>query len=407
MNILDKITAKLDLLYLKEEDFKLKFRKKIGGAAFDKFYKEHLLKWKISDYKQLNKKKQEEFWTEFRDDWDKHPDAIDLDEAEAKSGDQEAYQKFFQAKLKKYGVKSPSELDDDKKKKFFDEVEKGWKAKDESTIYEAKEKLYPMWSMYQNHIVDWKDFYKGAKDTGGYNKDFEKKYGKILMFPHIEDALKRTKTYDQFIKFIKQFENVDEAEQKSGDQEAYQKFFQAKLKKYKVKSPSELSDEDKKKFFDEVEKGWKGKDESTKIDEISIPDRHQLKIAIDTVKNPAKGMFLGGPSAKEAEEILRKKFRYTDAQIKKLKESTTLSETKITVYDNGGKTADRYSVIIGKDVYSMSDNATSPNGVNMYAGEIGADVHPSFLKSMKQVKVQTLPQAVQKAIKQRADDSEY
>jgi len=73
----------------------------------------------------------------------------------------------------------------------------------------------------------------------------------------------------------------------------------------------------------------------------------------------------------------------------------------ISVYDNGGKTADRYTVVIGTDVYGMSDNATAPNGVNMYVGEIGTDVHPDFIKSMKKVKVNSLPQAVQKAIKQR------
>lgn len=47
-----------------------------------------------------------------------------LKEAE---GDKEAYQKFFQSMLKKFGVKSPSELDDDEKKKFFDAIDKGWK----------------------------------------------------------------------------------------------------------------------------------------------------------------------------------------------------------------------------------------------------------------------------------------
>ncbi len=51
---------------------------------------------------------------------------------------------------------------------------------------------------------------------------------------------------------------------------------------------------------------------------LSVPDKHQKKIAIDTVKNPMKAL-LGGPSAEEAEEILRKKFKYSDAQIKKLK----------------------------------------------------------------------------------------
>jgi hypothetical protein len=34
--------------------------------------------------------------------------------------------------LKKYGVSSPAELDDEKKKKFFDDVDKGWQAKKET-----------------------------------------------------------------------------------------------------------------------------------------------------------------------------------------------------------------------------------------------------------------------------------
>ena len=42
------------------------------------------------------------------------------------SGDKEAYQKFFQGALKKYGVKSPAELKGDKKKEFFDYVDKNW-----------------------------------------------------------------------------------------------------------------------------------------------------------------------------------------------------------------------------------------------------------------------------------------
>lgn len=53
----------------------------------------------------------------------------------------------------------------------------------------------------------------------------------------------------------------------------------------------------------------------------SVPDKHQEKILRDTVKNPMKGIFLGGPSAEEAEKILRTKFKYSDAQIKKLKNS--------------------------------------------------------------------------------------
>jgi hypothetical protein len=42
------------------------------------------------------------------------------------SGGKEAYQKFFNILLKKFGVKSPSELEGDKKKQFYDAIDKGW-----------------------------------------------------------------------------------------------------------------------------------------------------------------------------------------------------------------------------------------------------------------------------------------
>jgi phage FluMu protein Com len=46
-------------------------------------------------------------------------------------GDKEAYQKFFQATLKKFGVTEPDQLKGDKKKEFFDAIDKGWKADNE------------------------------------------------------------------------------------------------------------------------------------------------------------------------------------------------------------------------------------------------------------------------------------
>jgi hypothetical protein len=36
------------------------------------------------------------------------------------------YQDFFKGKLKKYGVKSPSQLDKEKKAEFFAEVKRDW-----------------------------------------------------------------------------------------------------------------------------------------------------------------------------------------------------------------------------------------------------------------------------------------
>ena len=45
---------------------------------------------------------------------------------------EDAYKEFFKKMLNKYGVKTPSELSDDKKKEFFNAVDKGWKATKET-----------------------------------------------------------------------------------------------------------------------------------------------------------------------------------------------------------------------------------------------------------------------------------
>lgn len=47
------------------------------------------------------------------------------------SGDKEAYQKFFNGMLKKFGVKSASELATDKKKEFYDAIDAGWEGDNE------------------------------------------------------------------------------------------------------------------------------------------------------------------------------------------------------------------------------------------------------------------------------------
>lgn len=46
--------------------------------------------------------------------------------------EESAYQTFFNKKLKEAGVKSPAELSDEEKKKFFDMIDKEYKAKKES-----------------------------------------------------------------------------------------------------------------------------------------------------------------------------------------------------------------------------------------------------------------------------------
>lgn len=47
------------------------------------------------------------------------------------------------------------------------------------------------------------------------------------------------------------------------------------------------------------------------------PDYHREKIAIDTVKHPFKGQFLGGPTINEATAYL-KSIGYTNKEIERL-----------------------------------------------------------------------------------------
>lgn len=49
----------------------------------------------------------------------------------------EEYQKFFRSALKKFNIKSPAELDDSKKKEFFNYIEKNYKAKNEDLVGEG------------------------------------------------------------------------------------------------------------------------------------------------------------------------------------------------------------------------------------------------------------------------------
>lgn len=55
-------------------------------------------------------------------------------EDKVKKGDDAAYEAFFKKALKKFGIKADEvdELPKDKKKEFFDYVDKNWKADNES-----------------------------------------------------------------------------------------------------------------------------------------------------------------------------------------------------------------------------------------------------------------------------------
>lgn len=70
----------------------------------------------------------------------------------------------------------------------------------------------------------------------------------------------------------------------------------------------------------------------------------------------------------------------------------------ILIFDNGGKTFDRYTVIINKDIYAMSANALSAQGINRYLCDI-IDLDRENLG--EPIGLEEAPEAVRKAIEDR------
>lgn len=71
----------------------------------------------------------------------------------------------------------------------------------------------------------------------------------------------------------------------------------------------------------------------------------------------------------------------------------------ILIYDNEGKSLDRYTVFIGKNVFGMSKNPLSPQGFNQYTGTT-ATIKPGAHLG-KRIKFESLPNDVKTAIKKR------
>lgn len=94
-----------------------------------------------------------------------HTESIDEGADKDVKGDKEAYQKFFQGMLKKFGVKSPSELSGDKEKEFYDAIDAGWKADDEKkeSIEEMKEPFIVIDTADKNKVVGTASNEKGAE----------------------------------------------------------------------------------------------------------------------------------------------------------------------------------------------------------------------------------------------------
>jgi hypothetical protein len=70
-------------------------------------------------------------------------------------------------------------------------------------------------------------------------------------------------------------------------------------------------------------------------------------------------------------------------------------------YDNQGETFDRYTIVIGESVYTMSHNALSPQGVNMYCCQVG-----EVEITDPEIEFSFLPSEVQEAVRRRVESHE-
>lgn len=81
-----------------------------------------------------------------------------------------------------------------------------------------------------------------------------------------------------------------------------------------------------------------------------------------------------------------------------------VKHAKIIVYDNNGKTFDRYTIFIGNAVFGMSLNPFSPQGFSQYDGERSQIKEGKHLG--KRVSFASLSNEVQKAIKARVETND-
>ena len=119
--------------------------------------------------------------------------------------------------------------------------------------------------------------YAGGNYTGAV-KQIEKIAKGLSSHPQVAAVLKR--------------QNEDK-EVNEGSKEEYEKFFKAALKKFGVDSPADFkSDEEKKKFFDYIDKNYEGENEkSEQVNEKVEYVEYKFKNKNDAVK--AKAMFDG------------------------------------------------------------------------------------------------------------------
>jgi hypothetical protein len=141
-------------------------------------------------------------------------------------------------------------------------------------------------SLEQSILGVWKTAVEeGSGRMDGRTSEYREHRKKLESARTRREPTTKTEAYeigsDEYRKYLERITPGETIEEKSGDKEAYQKFFNSALKKFGVKSPAELKGDKKKEFFDYVDKNWTGESEEA----FEFAKESKVASILDTVKN--------------------------------------------------------------------------------------------------------------------------
>ena len=141
-------------------------------------------------------------------------------------------------------------------------------------------------SLEQSILGVWKTAVEeGSSRMDGRTSEYREHRKKLESARARRESTKKTESYeigsDEYRKYLERITPGETIEEKSGDKEAYQKFFNSALKKFGVKSPAELEGDKKKEFYDYVDKNWTGDHEEA----FEFAKESKVSSVLDTVKN--------------------------------------------------------------------------------------------------------------------------
>jgi len=141
------------------------------------------------------------------------------------------------------------QMSDDRKRKIRDQIRKIRDRNED--LGERARRMRDEIKQDAEDLKDKREEKKTVSDKIKDNEEAKRELRKSMM----EDTMKITKSrlVEIIAEEIREFLKEEDT--------AYQKFFREKLKKFGVSSPAQLKGDDKKKFYDEIDKEWKGKEE--------------------------------------------------------------------------------------------------------------------------------------------------